>query len=73
MFANSIEVGFYAEKTGTTTSIYGPQWTDLGNSGGKAKAITAGLNPAVADNMNHTYMTVRQANGDQWDVGSRCG
>ncbi|WP_406514032.1 hypothetical protein [Streptomyces sp. NBC_00161] len=68
MFANSIEVGLYAEKTGPTASTYGPRWTELGNSGGKTKAITAGINPAVADNMNHTYMTVRQASGDQWDV-----
>lgn len=68
MFANSIEVGLYAEKTGATTSGYGPRWTELGNSGGKTKAITAGINPAVPDNMNHTYMAVRQASGDQWDV-----
>ncbi|MGW6836284.1 hypothetical protein ACWGCI_23160 [Streptomyces sp. NPDC054949] len=68
MFANRIDVGLYAEKTGATTSMYGPRWTELGNSGGKTKAITAGINPAVADNMNHTYMTVRQASGDQWDV-----
>ncbi|MFE2165462.1 hypothetical protein ACFXB3_10385 [Streptomyces sp. NPDC059447] len=68
MFANSIEVGLYAEKTGATTSTYGPRWTELGNNGGKTKSITAGINPAVADNMNHTYMAVRQASGDQWDV-----
>ncbi|MFD9374610.1 hypothetical protein ACFWBH_03555 [Streptomyces sp. NPDC059999] len=68
MFANSIEVGLYAEKTGTATSTYGPRWTELGNSGGKTKAITAGVNPTVADNTNHTYMAVRQASGDQWDV-----
>lgn len=68
MFANSIEVGLYAEKTGPTTSAYGPRWTELGNSGGKTKAITAGINPSVPDNMNHTYMAVRQASGDQWDV-----
>ncbi|MFD6879819.1 MULTISPECIES: hypothetical protein [unclassified Streptomyces] len=68
MFANSIEVGLYAEKTGATSSTYGPRWTELGNSGGKTKAITAGVNPTVADNTNHTYMAVRQASGDQWDV-----
>ncbi|MEU2389624.1 hypothetical protein [Streptomyces sp. NPDC007369] len=68
MFANRIEVGLYAEKTGPTTSTYGPRWMELGNSGGKTKAITAGINPAVADSMNHTYMTIRQASGDQWDV-----
>ncbi|MFE9469302.1 hypothetical protein ACFYNW_37925 [Streptomyces virginiae] len=68
MFANSIDVGLYAEKTGAASSSYGPRWTELGNSGGKTKAITAGINPSVPDSMNHTYMTIRQASGDQWDV-----
>lgn len=68
MFANSIAVGLYAEKTGATTRSYGPRWTELGNSGGKTKAITAGVNPTATDNANHTYMTVRQASGAQWDV-----
>lgn len=58
----------YAEKTGPTTSTYGPRWTELGNRGGKTQAITAGINPSISDNVNHTYMTVRQTSGDQWDV-----
>ncbi|MFC6137959.1 hypothetical protein [Streptomyces spororaveus] len=68
IFGPSIDVGLHAEKTGATTIGYGPRWTELGKRGGVTKAITAGLNPTVADNVNHTYMTVRQASGDQWDV-----
>jgi hypothetical protein len=64
----NIEIGLYAQKTGTTTQTYGPRWTELTNSGGRTKAITAGVNPTKADKRNHTYMTVRQDHGDQWDV-----
>jgi len=64
----NIEIGLYAEKTGKTTQTYGPRWTELTNSGGRTKAITAGVNPTKADKRNHTYMTVRQDHGDQWDV-----
>lgn len=64
----SIEIGLYAEKTGKTTQTYGPRWTELTDSGGRTKAITAGVNPTKADKRNHTYMTVRQDHGDQWDV-----
>ncbi|MFF8912838.1 hypothetical protein ACF08M_05790 [Streptomyces sp. NPDC015032] len=67
-FENNIEVGLYAEKTGKTTQTYGPRWTELGNSGGKTKAITAGVNPSVPDGRNHTYMLMRKSSGDQWDV-----
>ncbi|MEU8779595.1 hypothetical protein [Streptomyces sp. NPDC048606] len=68
MFGPSIDVGLHAEKTGATTIAYGPRWTELGKRGGVTKAITAGTNPTVADNVNHTYMTIRQASGNQWDV-----
>ncbi|MFB7260731.1 hypothetical protein ACFCXH_01000 [Streptomyces nojiriensis] len=68
MFGPSIDVGLHAEKTGPSTIAYGPRWTELGKRGGVTKAITAGSNPTVADNVNHTYMTIRQASGDQWDV-----
>jgi hypothetical protein len=67
-FANNIEIGLYAEKTGKTTATYGPKWTELGNNGGKTKAITAGVDPAKPDGRNHTYMLVRQPTGNQWDV-----
>ncbi|MFE3942569.1 hypothetical protein ACFXPV_11960 [Streptomyces sp. NPDC059118] len=67
-FENNIEVGLYAEKTGKTTQTYGPRWTEFGNSGGKTKAITAGVNPSVPDGRNHTYMLIRKSSGDQWDV-----
>lgn len=67
-FANNIEIGLYAEKTGKTTSTYGPKWTELGKNGGKTKAITAGVDPAKPDGRNHTYMLLRQSTGDQWDV-----
>ncbi|MEU3725868.1 hypothetical protein AB0E73_24545, partial [Streptomyces sp. NPDC031705] len=68
MFANHIEVGLYAEKTGPSSSTYGPRWTEVGNSGGKTHAITQGIDPDKPNNVNHTYMTIRQASGDQWDV-----
>ncbi|WP_260609812.1 hypothetical protein [Streptomyces sp. WAC06614] len=68
MFANHIELGLYAEKTGPTGSTYGPRWTEVGNSGGKTHAITQGIDPDKPNNVNHTYMTIRQASGDQWDV-----
>ncbi|WP_344358210.1 hypothetical protein [Streptomyces gobitricini] len=67
-FAHNIEIGLYAEKTGKTTHTYGPKWTELGKNGGKTKAITAGVDPAKPDGRNHTYMLVRKATGDQWDV-----
>ncbi|WNM34963.1 hypothetical protein RKE30_33620 [Streptomyces sp. Li-HN-5-11] len=67
-FDRNIEIGLYAEKTGKTTQTYGPRWTELGKSGGRTKAITAGVNPSKPDNRNHTYMLVRQATGNQWDV-----
>ncbi|MFF8659750.1 hypothetical protein [Streptomyces huasconensis] len=66
--AENIEIGLYAEKTGKTTHTYGPRWTELTTSGGRTKAITAGVNPTKADKRNHTYMTVRQDQGNQWDV-----
>ncbi|MDX2699255.1 hypothetical protein [Streptomyces ipomoeae] len=66
--APNIEIGLYAEKTGKTTRTYGPRWSELTNSGGRTKAITAGVNPTKPDKRNHTYMTVRQAGGNQWDV-----
>ncbi|WP_409239344.1 hypothetical protein [Streptomyces sp. PA5.6] len=66
--AENIEIGLYADKTGKTTSTYGPRWTELTTSGGRTKAITAGVNPTKADKRNHTYMTVRQDQGNQWDV-----
>ncbi|MDW4918879.1 hypothetical protein RB621_36320 [Streptomyces californicus] len=68
LFENSIEVGLYVEKTGKTTQAYGPRWTEVGNSGGKTKAITAGVNPSIPDGRNHTYMLMRKSSGDQWDV-----
>ncbi|MET9804468.1 hypothetical protein [Streptomyces sp. NPDC006368] len=67
-FAHNIEIGLYAEKTGKTSHTYGPKWTELGKNGGKTKAITAGVDPAKPDGRNHTYMLVRKATGDQWDV-----
>lgn len=66
--AQNIEIGLYAEKTGKTTHTYGPRWTELTTSGGRTRAITAGVNPTKADKRNHTYMTVRQKRGNQWDV-----
>ncbi|MFJ8364600.1 hypothetical protein [Streptomyces sp. NPDC093984] len=66
--AANIEIGLYAQKTGKTTSTYGPRWSELTTSGGRTKAITAGVNPTKPDNRNHTYMTVRQDSGNQWDV-----
>ncbi|MFF6907580.1 hypothetical protein ACFY9Q_16710 [Streptomyces sp. NPDC012389] len=67
-FENNIEIGLYAEKTGKTTQSYGPSWTEFGNSGGKTKAIKAGVNPSTPDGRNHTYMLLRKPSGDQWDV-----
>ncbi|WP_260867963.1 hypothetical protein [Streptomyces sp. SAJ15] len=67
-FAPNIEIGLYAEKTGKTTSTYGPRWTELGKHGGRTKAITAGVNPNKADRRNHTYLTIRKDKGHQWDV-----
>ncbi|MEU5094504.1 hypothetical protein [Streptomyces sp. NPDC020996] len=67
-FGRNIEIGLYAEKTGKTTMKYGPRWTELGKNGGRTKAITAGVNPTKQDKRNHTYMLVRQATGNQWDV-----
>ncbi|MFJ4689587.1 hypothetical protein [Streptomyces sp. NPDC088789] len=66
--AANIEIGLYANKTGRTTHTYGPRWTELTTSGGRTKAITAGVNPTKPDMRNHTYMTVRQDHGNQWDV-----
>jgi hypothetical protein len=66
--AENIEVGLYAEKTGTTTQSYGPRWWELTTSGGQVYAIRAGVNPSVADGRNHTYMAVRQDGADQWFV-----
>ena len=66
--APNIDIGLYAEKTGKTTRTYGPRWSELTNSGGRTKAITAGVNPTKPDKRNHTYMTVRQDSGNQWDV-----
>ncbi|MDX2549493.1 hypothetical protein [Streptomyces stelliscabiei] len=68
LFANYVQVGLYAEKTGASTSTYGPRWTELGDSGGRTEAITVGTNPSTPDGMNHTYMVLRQDNTDQWDV-----
>ncbi|WP_229328300.1 hypothetical protein [Streptomyces sp. UNOC14_S4] len=68
MFANNVEVELHAEKTGPTTSTYGPQWMEQGNSGGTMRAIAQGTDPAKPDGTNHTYMLLRQASGDQWDV-----
>ncbi|MDO0927244.1 hypothetical protein QQY24_18155 [Streptomyces sp. TG1A-8] len=67
-FGRNIEIGLYAEKTGKTTMTYGPRWTELGANGGRTKAITAGVNPTKQDKRNHTYMLVRKASGNQWDV-----
>lgn len=64
----NIELGLYAQKTGRTTNSYGPRWTELTNSGGRTKAITAGVDPNKPNKRNHTYMTVRQDQGNQWDV-----
>ncbi|MFF8036255.1 hypothetical protein [Streptomyces sp. NPDC016626] len=66
--AENIEVGLYAEKTGTTTQSYGPRWWELTTSGGQVYAIRSGVNPTVADGRNHTYMAVRQDDADQWFV-----
>lgn len=68
LFADNIQVGLYAEKTGTSTSAYGPRWTELSDSGGHTEAITAGTNPSTPDGTNHTYIVLRQDNTDQWDV-----
>ncbi|MEU6384436.1 hypothetical protein ABZ847_12775 [Streptomyces bauhiniae] len=68
LFANNIQVGLYAEKTSASTSTYGPRWTELGDNGGRTKAITVGTNPSKPDGTNHTYMVLRQDNTDQWDV-----
>ncbi|MGW7258535.1 hypothetical protein [Streptomyces sp. NPDC054834] len=64
----NIEIGLYAKKTGRTTHSYGPRWSELTTRGGRTKAITAGVNPNKPDKRNHTYMTVRQDHGNQWDV-----
>ncbi|MCX5009236.1 hypothetical protein OHB05_42740 [Streptomyces sp. NBC_00638] len=66
--APNIEIGLYSEKTGKTTHTYGPRWTEMSASGGRTTAIRAGVNPTKADKRNHTYMTVRQESGNQWDV-----
>ncbi|WP_306965090.1 hypothetical protein [Streptomyces afghaniensis] len=66
--APNIEIGLYAEKTGKTTHTYGPRWSELTTSGGRTAAIRAGVNPTKPDKRNHTYMTVRQDSGNQWDV-----
>ncbi|WP_245608148.1 hypothetical protein [Streptomyces hokutonensis] len=66
--APNIEIGLYAEKTGRATHTYGPRWTEMTTSGGRTTAIRAGVNPTKADKRNHTYMTVRQDSGNQWDV-----
>ncbi|MFF4587988.1 hypothetical protein [Streptomyces sp. NPDC001388] len=66
--APNIEIGLYAEKTGKTTRTYGPRWSELTTSGGRTTAIKAGVNPTKPDKRNHTYMTVRQDSGNQWDV-----
>jgi hypothetical protein len=66
--APNIEIGLYAEKTGKTTHTYGPRWSELTTSGGRTTAIKAGVNPTKPDKRNHTYMTVRQDSGNQWDV-----
>jgi hypothetical protein len=66
--APNIEIGLYAEKTGKTTHTYGPRWSELTTSGGRTTAIKAGVDPTKPDKRNHTYMTVRQDRGDQWDV-----
>ncbi|MFE9256085.1 hypothetical protein [Streptomyces sp. NPDC006879] len=63
-----IEIGLYAAKTGRTTQKYGPSWFELTASGGRTKAITAGINPTKPDGRTHTYMAVRQSSGNQWDV-----
>ncbi|MER6148294.1 hypothetical protein [Streptomyces hirsutus] len=66
--APNIEIGLYTEKTGKTTHTYGPRWSELTTSGGRTTAIKAGVNPTKPDKRNHTYMTVRQDSGNQWDV-----
>ncbi|MGW2726095.1 hypothetical protein [Streptomyces sp. NPDC001494] len=66
--APNIEIGLYAEKTGKTTHTYGPRWSELTTSGGRTTAIKAGVNPTKQDKRNHTYMTIRQDSGNQWDV-----
>ncbi|GAA2533915.1 hypothetical protein GCM10010423_32460 [Streptomyces levis] len=66
--APNIEIGLYAEKTGKTTHTYGPRWSELTTSGGRTTAIKAGVNPTKPDKRNHTYMTIRQDSGNQWDV-----
>ncbi|MFJ2162774.1 MULTISPECIES: hypothetical protein [unclassified Streptomyces] len=66
--APNVEIGLYAEKTGRTTHTYGPRWTEMTTSGGRTTAIRAGVNPTKADKRNHTYMTVRQDSGNQWDI-----
>lgn len=66
--APNIEIGLYAEKTGNTTHTYGPRWSEVTTSGGRTTAIKAGVNPNKPDKRNHTYMTVRQDSGNQWDV-----
>ncbi|MFD5558149.1 hypothetical protein ACFWIA_30465 [Streptomyces sp. NPDC127068] len=67
-FSPNIEIGLYAEKTGKTTHTYGPRWMEQAAGGGRLKAITAGVNPNKPDGRNHTYMTLRQDTGDQWDI-----
>ncbi|MFE0389075.1 hypothetical protein ACFW1F_34150 [Streptomyces bungoensis] len=64
----NIEIGLYAEKTGGSSHSYGPRWTEMTASGGHTKAITAGVNANKPDKRNHTYMTVRQEHGNQWDI-----
>lgn len=66
--APNIEIGLYAEKTGKTTHTYGPRWSELTTSGGRTTAIKVGVNPTKPDKRDHTYMTVRQDSGNQWDV-----
>lgn len=68
LFSNYVQIGLYAEKTSATTSTYGPRWTELGDNGGKTKAINQGVGGNTPDRTNHTYMLLRQDTGDQWDV-----
>jgi hypothetical protein len=68
LFSNYVQVGLFAEKTGATTSTYGPRWSELGDNGGVTRAITQGIGGNSPDRTNHTYMLLRQDGGDQWDV-----
>ncbi|MCC3650766.1 hypothetical protein LIX60_04585 [Streptomyces sp. S07_1.15] len=68
LFSNYVQIGLFAEKTGATTSTYGPRWSELGENGGVTRAITQGAGGNTPDRTNHTYMLLRQDGGDQWDV-----